>query len=527
MLFASYPFLFAFFPIVAAGFYLLSRGPKTWRVIWLVIASFIFLGWINAGLATVLLVSITFNFLCLSGILANSNRSAVQSAFLTLGICGNLGALFYYKYLFPLLTWLIEHGAPIAFQHSAVALPLGISFFTFTQIGCLIDSKAGLFKKKPFLDYALFVSFFPHLIAGPIYHHRDIVPQFENPDTFRINARNIAVGVTIFAFGLFKKSVLADGFVLTTSQTFANAAGLSFGEAWLGVLCYSMQLYFDFSGYSDMAIGLARVFGITFPANFDSPFKSRSIIEFWQRWHITLTHYLTLYIYNPVTFLVVRYRQRHGYNVSRKATATSVGFLSIVVIPTVMTTTVAGVWHGAGASLLAYGLVHGFFLCVNHAWRTFGPKRDASAANRFLATGTRFAQVLVTYLCVVCAFVFFRAHSLDDALAILKHMFTMSGGSTEGAGGIVTRVAVRNLVGASIIVWCLPNVLQLVADWSPTTTKVHTWSPPFWVSEFASRQLVQLVQWRPSVRWGVAVGLVFTLALFALNGITEFIYFQF
>jgi D-alanyl-lipoteichoic acid acyltransferase DltB (MBOAT superfamily) len=527
MLFGTYTFIFVFFPIVAAGFYLLSGGPRKWRVIWLLVCSLIFLGWISASLIAVLLISITFNFLCLSGILGNSSRPAIQSAFLGLGICGNLSALFYYKFLFPLLAWLAGHGVLFAAQQSSVALPLGISFFTFTQIGCLVDSKAGLFKKKNFFDYALFVSFFPHLIAGPIYHHREIVPQFEDSNKFRIVAQNMSVGLTIFIFGLFKKAVLADGFILTTSATFANTGALTFAEAWFGVLCYSMQLYFDFSGYSDMAIGLARVFGVKFPANFDSPYKSTSIIEFWQRWHISLTQYLTIYIYNPLTLWVMRYRQRHGYSVSRKAVATGVGFLSIVVLPTFMTTTVAGVWHGAGINFLAYGLIHGSFLCVNHAWRIFGPKMVASATNSFLALGTRLAKRLVTYLCVVSAFVFFRAHSFEDALAILKHLWWIGDDSVIGVGDIISRAAIRYFFLASIIVWCLPNTLQLLSNWSPTTTTIHAWGGPFPASESVAMQLKGLTNWKPTVGWSIVIGLVFTIALLALNGTTEFIYFQF
>jgi alginate O-acetyltransferase complex protein AlgI len=527
MLFGSYAFIFAFFPIAAAGFYLLAAMPLKWRTTWLILCSFIFLGWIDAALMSILAVSIVFNFLCLSGILSNQNRPAVQSGFVVLGIGGDLSALCYYKYLFPFLTWLAEHGVPIAGHHGSVALPLGISFFTFTQIGYLIDCKAGLFKKKNFLEYALFVSFFPHLIAGPIYSHREIVPQFEDADKFRINAQNIAVGLTIFAFGLFKKSILADAFIPATSQTFSNAAGLSFAEAWFGVLCYSMQLYFDFSGYSDMAVGLARIFGVTFPANFDSPYKSRSIIEFWQRWHISLTQYLTIYVYNPLTLWVVRYRQARGFSVSRKAVATGFGFVSIVAAPTVLTTTVAGVWHGAGTKFLAYGLIHGMFLCVNHAWRTFGPKSNGPSANIYLTAVSLSGQTLITYLCVVSAFVFFRAHSLDDAISILKHLWWVRGSATTGAGGIIDRNSVRALGAAAIIVWCLPNTLQVLSNWSPTTTRIHEWRWPFPISESVSVRLAWLIQWKPTVAWGVAVGFVFTIALLALNGVTEFIYFQF
>jgi D-alanyl-lipoteichoic acid acyltransferase DltB (MBOAT superfamily) len=527
MLFGSYAFIFAFFPIAAAGFFLLTRVPLKWRITWLILCSFVFLGWLDATLVAVLMVSIAFNFLCLSGILNYPNRPAVQSGLIVLGIGGNLSALCYYKYLFPFLMWLSEHGVAIAGHHGSVTLPLGISFFTFTQIGYLMDCKAGLFKRKNFLEYALFVSFFPHLIAGPIYSHREIVPQFEDSNKFRINAQNMAVGITIFAFGLFKKSILADGFIPATSQTFSNAAGLYFVEAWFGVLCYSMQLYFDFSGYSDMAVGLARIFGVTFPANFDSPYKSRSIIEFWQRWHISLTRYLTIYVYNPLTLWAVRHRQLRGFSVSRRAVATTSGFVSVVALPTVLTTTVAGVWHGAGTKFLAYGLIHGLFLCVNHAWRTFGPKSNRSSGNRCLTVAVLFAQTLATYLCVVSAFVFFRANSLDDALAILRHLWWVSGNGTGGAGGIIDRNSVRALAGAAIIVWCLPNTLQVLSNWSPTTTRIHEWKLPFLLSEPVSLRLARLTHWEPTFGWGVAAGLIFTIALLALNGVTEFIYFQF
>ena len=291
-----------------------------------------------------------------------------------MGVLGNILLLFYLKYLFPLMHWLDSFGWHLTSGTSGVILPLGISFFTFTQIGYLIDCQAGMVKDRNFRNYLLFVIFFPHLIAGPIVHHKEMIPQFANPDTYRLKAENIAVGLVLFVMGLFKKVVIADHF--------APLAQTAFVAGWPACFCglgrsvaYSLQLYFDFSGYSEMAIGLARMFGISFPANFNSPYKATSIIDFWQRWHMTLTRYLNLYLYNPIALSISRRRMAVGKPVSKQATKTMAGFASMVAFPTLVTMTLAGIWHGAGLSfsfsVCCMGHISASIMRRAHGYRSF------------------------------------------------------------------------------------------------------------------------------------------------------------
>ena len=304
-----------------------------------------------------------------------------------------------------------------------IILPLGISFFTFTQIGFLVDCAAGSVKDRNPVNYLLFVTFFPHLIAGPILHHAEIMPQFKDRRSYRLDLDNVARGASLFAIGLFKKVIIADTFAIYAQPGFAAPAGLTLVASWGTLLCYSLQLYFDFSGYSDMAIGIAKMFNIQFPLNFNSPYKAHNIIDFWQRWHMTLTRYITLLIYNPIAIEITRHRVARGLPVrlNRKAAVKFRPFVSMVAFPTFCTMALAGVWHGAGLQFLIFGLLHACYLTINHLWRSFGPK-PASAGPTPVRAVQVIGAVLLTYLAVLVAQLFFRAASCGDALTLLAGM---------------------------------------------------------------------------------------------------------
>jgi alginate O-acetyltransferase complex protein AlgI len=510
MLFNSFPFLFAFLPAVLVGFHLLGRFGKSAALSWLSAASLFFYGYWNKAIPVLLLGSIVLNFAAAQGI-ARASRPSWQRGFLSLGVIGNVGLLCYYKYWFPVLNSLGSLTQP---QHyfGNVILPLGISFFTLTQIAYLVDLQQGEATPLNLLDHLFFVSFFPHLIAGPIVHHRDFMPQVNHSSGFRLNSRDLAVGATWFIIGLFKKVAIADQIAASADFLFAAPQHQPAVRVWCGILSYAAQLYFDFSGYSDMAIGLARMFSLRFPLNFNSPYKAKNIIDFWQRWHMTLTNFLMLYIYNPLALAVNRRRLAAGLPIGRSAVRTPDGFLRIIAFPTLATMLVAGVWHGAGRQFLAFGLLHGIFICINHAWRIFSPKRVTS----WFPAGVRaVSSVALTFVAVLSAQVFFRADSSDDA-------FTVLGGAIglHGFGAVPNTAATLwpwlALAVVFSFIWGLPNTQEILAryaDGQPATA--------------GKRGFAGLLQWQPSWSWSLLVGAAFFVSFVLLKTASRFLYFQF
>jgi alginate O-acetyltransferase complex protein AlgI len=404
VLFNSYVFIFCFLPLVLAGYALLRRGSNLlWPIGWLVLASLVYYAWWRPEFLLLLLFSITVNFafgtLIIDGCLSRAQSRAV----LTIGIAFNLCLLGYFKYA----GFLVANADFIFGLHWAVpsiVLPIGISFITFQKIAFLVDAHRGLVRNFTLLNYAFFVTFFPQLIAGPITHHSEIMPQI-GPSQRRDLAADIAVGVSIFVVGLFKKVVIADSLAVYADAGYATVkAGhpLDTASAWVTVLSYSFQLYYDFSGYSDMAVGLARMFGFQLPVNFYSPYKASSIIDFWRRWHITLSRFLRDYLYIPL-----------GGN--RRGTLRRYLNLGIVML-------LGGLWHGANWTFVIWGGLHGLMLTVNHAWR-------ALPVSRSLAFKTRLADrvaVLVTFTAVTLAWVLFRSDTLADAKAMFAYLWPMT-----------------------------------------------------------------------------------------------------
>jgi alginate O-acetyltransferase complex protein AlgI len=324
VLFNSFAFVLLFLPATIFGFFASSRLSQHAGRLWLVAASLIFYGWWDVRFLPVLIASIAINH-AFWRVIANTT-ARTQTLALIAGIGCNLCPLVYFKYA---AAWLAAFGIAIP----SPPLPLGISFSTFTQIGLLIDCRSGQAERPTLTGHSLFVSFFPHLIAGPILSHQEMMPQFAAEPVFRPSAVNIASGLTIFLIGLLKKTLLADPLASTVASGFAHADRLTLFPAWQTALSYSLQLYFDFSGYSDMAIGAARMLNIQFPANFNSPYKARSVIDYWQRWHITLTRYLTVYLYNPLALWLTRRRIACGRGIDRRARASWPGFANLVACP--------------------------------------------------------------------------------------------------------------------------------------------------------------------------------------------------
>ena len=403
MLFNSYEFIFEYLPLVLVGFFLLGHyGKRALAISFLGISSLVFYGWTDYRLVWLIFLSIIFNYLV--GLYIS--RGNFRRAALWIGVVGNLALLGYFKYA-NFFSENVHALFGISLLNQPIYLPIGISFFTFTQIAFLVDVYRRVAHEYRFWQYLLFVTYFPHLIAGPILHHKEMIPQFSRPRIFSPQPSEIAIGIALFTIGLFKKVVIADGIAPDSSIVFAAAEhGVHLGiiESWLGATAYSMQIYFDFSGYSDMAIGLSRLFGIRLPINFDSPYKAIDFIDFWRRWHITLSRFLRDYLYISLGGNRKGYVRRH---------------LNLLI-----TMVLGGFWHGASWNFLFWGAMHGTFLAINHLWRDIAKFRGIRLLpEAFSATISR----TVTFLLVVIAWVPFRAKTLTGTLAMWQGMAGLNG----------------------------------------------------------------------------------------------------
>ncbi len=518
MLFNSYVFIFAFLPLTLAGFFLLGRFQPRLAAAWLTAASLVFYGWWNPLYVGLLALSIGFNYACGVAIARATARAdkSLSKRMLILAVTGNLAVLAYYKYANFFLAS-IQHVSGAALSLGEIVLPLGISFFTFTQIAFLADAYYGKVREYNFVHYGLFVTYFPHLIAGPVLHHAEMMPQFAQPATYRFSFENAAVGITIFVIGLFKKVMLADEVGVYAKPVFDAAAGgveLTALEAWCGALAYTFQLYFDFSGYSDMAIGLSRLFGVVLPLNFHSPYKAVNIIAFWRRWHMTLSRFLRDYLYIPL-----------GGN--RRGVARRYAGLMITMV-------LGGLWHGAGWTFVMWGTLHGVYLAINHGWRAL-----RSRLGHDIGRSTRWGRAcgcLVTFIAVVIGWVFFRAADIATALAMLKAMAGLNGlvlpdfwlPKWGAAGQWLAAHGVRfgdthDLVGGGVVnwiwilllvVWFAPNTQQLLAGYRPA------------LALFAERYEGWLA-WRPTPLNALLAAALALIAVFNLHKQSEFLYFQF
>lgn len=404
MLFNSYEFVLVFLPLTLVGYFALGRHSPWAARTWLTAQSMVFYGWWDWRFLLLLLVSIVGNFLAgvAIGHLNAAGRAHAARWLTVVAIAGNLGLLGVFKYTDFVIGALHAAGLNhIPFQE--IVLPLGISFFTFTQIAYQVDVFKGYAPERRIVTYALFVSFFPQFIAGPILHHQEMMPQFDRRRAYLPHWEAMATGLAVFALGLSKKVLIADElgpFATFVFNSAGNGVPLTIFEAWGGALAYTLQIYFDFSAYSDMAIGLGAMFGIRLPINFLSPYKARSIIEFWRRWHITLSRFLRGYLYIPLGGNR-RGRPRRWVNL-------------------MVTMLLGGMWHGAGLTFIVWGGLHGLLLMINHAWVEIAGRLGARWGRR--PTLGVWPARAVTFLAVVVTWVFFRAESFGEATTLLSAM---------------------------------------------------------------------------------------------------------
>lgn len=391
MLFNSYEFIFAFWPLTFVIYFLLNRFcPPVAGKLWLALASLFFYSWWSIKSLPLILISIMFNYFMGRSIAQKDRSPRARKLLLTLAITGDVLLLGYYKYADFLITN-VNSLLSNQIELLNLALPLGISFFTFTQIAYLVDAYRGKAKEYSIINYVLFVTFYPHLIAGPILHHKEMMPQFDRVRSKSIIPGNVARGLFIFCIGLFKKVVIADTLAPIASQGFDVSTHLGLVEAWVTSLAYTLQLYFDFSGYSDMAIGIALLFNIKLPVNFNSPYKAVSIQDFWRRWHMTLSRFLKDYIYIPL-----------GGN--RKGVSRT--YFNLVI-----TFVIGGIWHGAGWTFVVWGLLHGIAQVVQRLWNKTGISLPS------------WVYWFITFLFINFSWIFFRAETWNDALKVLRGMF--------------------------------------------------------------------------------------------------------
>jgi D-alanyl-lipoteichoic acid acyltransferase DltB (MBOAT superfamily) len=461
---------------------------------WLTLASLAFYGWWSPPAIGLLLGSIAFNFLAASWMMRWSLGSRGRRWILGVAIAGDLLLLGIFKYA----DFFLHSAGFLAGRDLGtlgIVLPLGISFFTFTQIAFLVDSWKGEVREVDPVNYALFVTFFPHLLAGPVLHHKEMMPQFERPETYRPRAENISVGLTIFIIGLCKKVVLADGVAPFAASLFdAASAGQAPGisEAWGGALAYAFQLYFDFSGYSDMAVGGARIFGIVLPENFRSPYRADSLIEFWRCWHMTLSRFLRDYLYVPLG------GNRHG---------TLRRYLNLLA-----TMVLGGLWHGAAWTFVAWGAFHGVGLIVNHGWRALR-RWLGFQPGRFGRTG-RGVAVAFTFVVVVVGWVPFRADSFAAGFRILGGMAGANGIGAPLPGGMTEAVW---LVGLLIVTFAAPNTQAFAGRFSPVL--IHGTAPQEGGWRWG--------WWQPHTPWAVAFVAALLVALSQMSDVSPFLYYRF
>jgi len=465
MLFNSFEFILLFLPLVLIGYYLLNRSANaSISKIWLVFCSLFFYSWWNISYLPLLLISIIYNY-CTGILLGNSKSGRMRFILAMGGVVFNIALLGYYKYWgFIVFNTNTLFNTEYPLLH--IALPLAISFFTFQQIAYLVDCYRGDVKESSFLNYMLFITFFPQLIAGPIVHHKEMMPQFDRHENRLFNFENQAKGVFIFSIGLFKKVILADTFAIWSTQGFNQVNELSMIEGWVTALSFVFQLYFDFSGYMDMAMGAALFFNIKLPLNFNSPYKALDIQEAWNRWHMTLGRFLYQYVYIPMNKLML------------KRVFTPLGMKKQVMLRTnlslILLFLISGIWHGAGWTFITFGLLHGIATVCHRIWKKAGLKLP------------RIPAWFLTFGFIVIAFTFFRAASITDALKVLSSMFGLNGIVLPVKfEGLFAHIQIQNIIvfdnftminmsGAIkyliigfILVLCCRNSVQLMEKFKP------------------------------------------------------------
>lgn len=485
MLFNSYIFIFLFLPLSLAGFFLLNHWHR-YRLAngYLIGMSLWFYGYFNPSYLWIICGSIVGNFL-LSQLL-HRTAGKRKKAVLAVGTIANVAVIFYFKYF----NFFLENINALfgqSFVLRNIVLPLGISFFTFQQISYLVDSYRGQTKGYRFDEYALFVSFFPQLIAGPIVLHNEVIPQFRDTAKRRLYADNLARGLYIFALGLFKKVILADTFAKAADFGFGAIVTLTSLEALLVSLSYTFQLYFDFSGYCDMALGLGAMFNIDLPQNFNSPYKATSITDFWARWHMSLTRFLRMYVYFPL-----------GGN--RKGKLRTYFNIMLVYL-------VSGIWHGANWTFILWGVLHGALNCLNRIFRKPWQR---------LHTVT---QWFFTFMAVNVLWILFRADTIADAIAFYRELFRWSSFSIRS-----------ELYGCFTLpefLW-LEQTFPALGNVTGQITGFHLWAF-FFAAFFIVLNLrnSKEISFKPTLAKSLTTVLFLFWSIISLAGVSTFLYFNF
>jgi alginate O-acetyltransferase complex protein AlgI len=518
LVFNSYQFIFVFLPLVMAVFFAIGRFSRPWALRWVIVASLVFYALWRPLNVLIIAPSVLINFVVARVLqrLCRQQRRGAARAVLLLGIAFNVAFLGYFKYA-NFLVSSINDALGTQMILSQIILPLGVSFITFQKIAFLIDVHSGRVEAFTLQDYCLFVLFFPQLIAGPIVHYREMMPQFHGVSC-RLNKEDASVALTLLAFGLFKKVFLADNIALLVTPIYEQAKSgshIALLSAWIAAVGFTLQIYFDFSGYTDMALGIARLFGIKLPPNFNSPLRASSIIDFWLRWHMTLTRFLTAYIYNPLTLWLTRRRAAKGLPRFSQRNMGPRTFVEFLMFPILLTMLVSGIWHGAGYTFIVWGVLHGLFLVVNHAWRLGEPKLLRNNAS--YAPCMQLAGFLITFTCVTASMVIFRSANLKTAVDLLQGLIGLHGLGLKS--GIALRKLALWIGGGAFIALACPNTLQILSryepalDWKPSPDDGATAKPR--------------ILWRPSLAWAVAVAVVVAIGILNLGGQSEFLYWQF
>ena len=502
MVFSSYEFVLIFLPLVYLGFLLVHRFAG-WRGVYsyLAAASLVFYGQWSLALLAILFGSVVGNFLFANLILSLQSRQRLAGAALTAGVIANLASLGYFKYTNFLID-VVNQTTGTGFSHLDIILPIGISFYTFIQIGFLVEAFVGQADRPQFGKYVLFATFFPCVTAGPLVLQREIFDQMKDRTDPAFSSHRVAVAITMFCIGLFKKVVFADSIAPFANLAFdgvATGAGIDFINAWAGALAYTLQLYFDFSGYSDMAVGLGFLFGIKLPLNFNSPLKAATITDFWRRWHMTMTRFFTTYLFTPMAMKNSRRAilNQHG-PVQR--------FVMTAAVPVIWTFLIAGIWHGAGWTFVVFGLIHGFALAINHGWREFNMPDLGKPVGWILTMAT-----------VITGLVVFRAPDLGTAQTMLAGMW----GFGEQPLGAMVDLDLEHvgllILGLGAIVLTAPNSQEILRQhWISSDPK------PDALTDLAPRSA-----WRATPMWATATAVALVVAVTSISSASTFLYYQF
>ncbi len=493
MLFNSYVFVFLFFPIVVLGYFLLNSFKKyEIAKVFLIAASLYFYGYFNWSYLLIIVLSIVLNYIFSAILLSKECNNVLRKLIFAVAMCLNIGSLGIFKY-YDFFIGNINAVFNMSLSLLNILLPLGISFFTFQQLSYIIDSYKGDVPKYSFFDYALFVSYFPQLIAGPIVTHDEMVPQFADVSKKKFNIDNFACGLYGFALGLGKKVIIADTFGLVVDSAFTDVSNLGTLNAVFVMLAYTFQIYFDFSGYSDMAMGIGKMMNIDIIQNFDSPYKAVGIVDFWKRWHITLTRFFTRYIYIPL-----------GGN--RKGEIRT--YINILIVYLV-----SGVWHGANWTFIIWGILHGVASVVTR----FTDKKTGLFSQKS-SKSLKAILWCLTFVFLNLTWVMFRADSVAQAFDFYKELFSFN--FVELNADFLKLMQIDG-------VYLLSKFIPLVGDYIKTYCWALIFVTAFILSVFAKNVSSRIHNYK--VKWyhPVITAAILFWCIMSFGGESSFLYWNF